>query len=131
MPQRGRGSAGRTNATMVMQVVVVLCLMLHLEYTHAAPQAVGDSGGWTFNSDSWPNGKHFRAGDVLLFNYDPNLHNVVAVDRGGYSSCTTPSGAKVFRSGKDRVRLGRGQNYFICSFPGHCESGMKVAINCV
>lgn len=26
---------------------------------------VGDSNGWSFNSPSWPNGKHFRAGDTL------------------------------------------------------------------
>ncbi|KAM1481774.1 hypothetical protein EV1_033631 [Malus domestica] len=104
---------------MVVQVVVVLCLMLHLEYTHAVTQAVGDSSGWTFNSDNWPKGKHFRADNVLVG------------DKGGYSSCTTSSVVKVFRSSKDRVRLGRGQNYFICSFPGHCKSGMKVAINCV
>ncbi|CAL9019913.1 unnamed protein product [Prunus brigantina] len=125
MSEQGRGSAG------TIGVVVVLCLMVQLGCSNAATYRVGESGGWSFNTDSWPNGKQFRAGDVLLFNYDPTLHNVVAVDKGGYSSCTTPNGAKVFKSGKDRIRLGRGQNYFICNFPGHCESGMKIAINAV
>lgn len=86
MPQQGRGSAGRTNATMVVQVVVVLCLMLHLEYTHAATQAVGDSGGWTFNSDSWPNGKHFRAGDVLC-KFDQVLLLKVYILRSFFCLC--------------------------------------------
>lgn len=66
---------------------------------------------------------------VAVFNYDSTTHNVVAVDRSGYNSCKTPGGAKVFSSGKDQIKLARGQNYFICNYPGHCESGMKVAIN--
>jgi len=65
----------------------------------------------------------------VVFNYSPAAHNVVAVNKGGYDSCKTPRGAKVYRSGKDQIRLARGQNYFICNFVGHCESGMKVAIN--
>uniref|UniRef100_A0A2N9FFS4 Basic blue protein n=1 Tax=Fagus sylvatica TaxID=28930 RepID=A0A2N9FFS4_FAGSY len=90
-----------------------------------ATYTVGDSGGWTFNTDSWPKGKRFRAGDVLIFNYDSTTHNVVAVDRAGYSSCTAPAGAKVYNTGKDQIKLGKGQNYFICNFSGHCASGMK------
>ena len=69
--------------------------------------------------------------DGAVFNYDPSYHNVVAVDRGGYRKCTTPARAKVYTTGKDQIRLVRGQNYFICNFSGHCESGMKIAINAV
>jgi hypothetical protein len=35
----------------------------------------------------------------------------------------------VFRSGNDCVTLRRGTNYFICTFQGHCQSGMKITIN--
>ncbi|KAK4572570.1 hypothetical protein RGQ29_030832 [Quercus rubra] len=123
----GRGSASQA---MVM-VVVLLCLLVQFEHVHAATYTVGGSGGWTFNTDSWPKGKRFRAGDVLVFNYDSTTHNVVAVDRAGYSSCTSPAGAKVYNSGNDQIKLAKGQNYFICNFSGHCASGMKVAINAV
>lgn len=68
---------------------------------------------------------------VAVFNYDSTTHNVVAVDRAGYSSCTSPAGAKVYNSGNDQIKLAKGQNYFICNFSGHCASGMKVAINAV
>jgi uncharacterized cupredoxin-like copper-binding protein len=34
----------------------------------------------------------------------------------------------VYKSGNDRVTLARGTNYFICSIPGHCQSGMKIAV---
>ncbi|CAJ1938276.1 unnamed protein product [Sphenostylis stenocarpa] len=118
----GRGSA--------MVLVLSLCfLVLHSEMAHAATYYVGDSGGWTFNTIGWPKGKRFRAGDTLVFNYNPGAHNVVVVNQGGYGSCKTPKGARVYRSGKDQIRLSRGQNYFICNYVGHCESGMKIAIN--
>uniref|UniRef100_A0A6N2MK95 Phytocyanin domain-containing protein n=1 Tax=Salix viminalis TaxID=40686 RepID=A0A6N2MK95_SALVM len=67
--------------------------------------------------------------DLRLFTYDPTIHNVVAVNRGGYSSCITPAGARVYKSGNDQIKLSKGQNFFICNVAEHCESGMKIAIN--
>ncbi|KAK7359075.1 hypothetical protein VNO77_01021 [Canavalia gladiata] len=120
----GRGSA--------CAWVLLLCFfVLHSEIARAATYKVGGLGGWTFNTAGWPKGKRFRAGDTLVFNYSPSAHNVVAVNSPGYNGCTAPRGAKVYQSGKDQIRLARGQNYFICSFPGHCQSGMKIAINAV
>ncbi|KAL5560477.1 hypothetical protein UlMin_036688 [Ulmus minor] len=121
----GRGSAVKITAMVAM----LLCIAAHLECVHGASYTVGNSGSWTFNTDSWPRGKRFKAGDVLIFNYDPKVHNVVQVDRNGYTNCKTPGGAKVYRSGKDQIKLVKGQNYFICNFPGHCQSNMKIAIN--
>ncbi|CAK9151192.1 unnamed protein product [Ilex paraguariensis] len=119
---QGRGSA-------ILGAAMVLCLLvLHCEVAQAATYTVGGAGGWTFNTDSWPRGKRFRAGDILVFNYKPSSHNVVAVNKGGYGACTTPRGAKVYGTGKDQIKLVKGQNYFICNFPGHCQSGMKIAI---
>ena len=60
-----------------------------------------------------------------MFNYNPSVHNVVAVSAAGYSRCSAP---RVYTSWKDRITLGRGTNYFICSFAGHCQSGMKIAV---
>ncbi|XP_077240011.1 basic blue protein-like [Tasmannia lanceolata] len=120
---QGRGSAH------VAMAVVLLCLLVHCEIAQAATYTVGDSGGWTFNVVNWPNGKRFSAGDVLVFKYSPAIHNVVAVTRNGYSGCTTPRGSKVFKSGNDRITLARGQNFFICNFVGHCQGGMKIAVN--
>lgn len=65
---------------------------------------------------------------AAVFNYSPSVHNVVAVSAAGYKGCTTPGGSKVFKSGKDRITLRRGTNYFICSFAGHCQAGMKIAV---
>ncbi|OMO70730.1 Plastocyanin-like protein [Corchorus olitorius] len=126
---QGRGSASQ--AKLSSAAILLLCFLVCLEIVDAATYTVGDSGGWTFNMVSWPKGKRFRAGDVLVFNYDATIHNVVAVNRGGYTGCTTPAGAKVYSSGKDQVKLAKGLNFFICNTAGHCESGMKIAINAV
>ncbi|KAI5356160.1 hypothetical protein L3X38_009055 [Prunus dulcis] len=121
---QGRGSAG-------VGVVLVMCLsllLLQCEWAEARSYTVGDAGGWTFNVAGWPKGKSFRAGDVLVFNYASSAHNVVAVNKAGYQTCSPPRAAKVFQTGKDQIKLAKGQNFFICNFPGHCQSGMKIAI---
>ena len=61
-----------------------------------------------------------------VFNYNPSVHNVVAVDAGGYYGCR-PSGTS-YSSGSDRITLGPGTSYFICSLNGHCGMGMKMVL---
>ncbi|XP_073127992.1 basic blue protein-like [Henckelia pumila] len=114
---------GRRSALLILAVVVMVLTAEATTYT------VGDSGGWSYFVSGWPQGKHFVAGDSLVFNYNPSFHNVVKVSGGGYNGCTTPSGSKVYQSGKDRITLAKGENYFICSIPGHCEAMMKIAVN--
>ncbi|XVF68112.1 hypothetical protein PTKIN_Ptkin10aG0176800 [Pterospermum kingtungense] len=118
---RERGSA-------IAATVLVCLLLLPFELAQAATYTVGGSSGWTFNADGWPKGKRFKAGDTLVFKYNPSIHNVVAVNRTGYNSCTSPKGAKVYRSGKDQIKLAKGQNFFICNVAGHCQAGMKLAL---
>lgn len=56
------------------------------------------------------------------------MHNVLVVDQKTYNSCwflpklTPGSGAEVFT-------LHSGMNYFICGYPGHCNLGMRIAVN--
>ncbi|XP_061348152.1 basic blue protein-like [Gastrolobium bilobum] len=128
---RGRGSA--SSIIVMVTLISLLCLLVMVEsLSPRAKYTVGGPGGWTFNTDTWPHGKKFLPGDVLIFNYDPTTHNVVAVDHTGYNSCmTSPASAKVYSSGNDQIRVYRGMNYFICNFTGHCESGMKLAINAI
>ncbi|MBA0782159.1 hypothetical protein Gotri_003021 [Gossypium trilobum] len=119
----------RGGAMAVAAATVVLYLLLsHFELAQAATYTVGGTGGWAFNVAGWTKDKRFKAGDTLVFKYSPSIHNVVAVNRAGYSSCTTPKGAKVYQSGKDQIKLVKGQNYFICNYSGHCQAGMKIAV---
>ncbi|XP_062079528.1 basic blue protein-like [Humulus lupulus] len=119
---------GRVSAMTTAALVLLLVLIGHSELVRAATYTVGGSRGWTFNVSRWPKGKHFKAGDTLVFIYDKRAHNVVAVNNAGYKSCMTPKGSKVFRSGKDRIKLKKGPNFFICNLPQHCKSGMKIAV---
>ncbi|XP_021771450.1 basic blue protein-like [Chenopodium quinoa] len=123
----GQGS-GSVRLSMVF-VVGILCFLTLTKPTFGAIYTVGGAGGWTFNVNTWTNGKSFKAGDVLAFNYDKTTHNVVSVNKRDYDSCTSPKGAKVYQTGKDRIKLAKGQNYFICSLPGHCPAGVKIAIS--
>ncbi|PWA85259.1 hypothetical protein CTI12_AA150910 [Artemisia annua] len=125
-PSLKKGSANR--ATMFIMVALVWLMVQSIEQVDAAVYTVGESSGWSFASGSWTNGKRFKSGDMLVFNYDSTIHNVVAVNKGGYNSCTAPAGATVYKSGKDRLKLSKGANFFICNVVGHCQSGMKIAI---
>ncbi|KAG2261603.1 hypothetical protein Bca4012_013685 [Brassica carinata] len=126
-----RRSTASCSAGAIVALMVVSVLVLQADYVQAATYIVGDSLKWDFNVVDWPKGKHFQAGDVLVFNYNPSIHNVVVVDSGGYKNCKTPAGATTYTSGKDRITLSKGQNFFICNFPGHCEGNMKIAVTAV
>ena len=131
---QGNGSAySALKASLYLTVAILSVVIFSSTGADAAgaTYVVGGPAGWTFNTDSWPKGKQFAAGDFLVFNYSPDVHNVVAVDRAGYIKCSAPPRARVFKSGRDKVKLVKGQNYFICSIAGHCDSGMKIAINAV
>jgi hypothetical protein len=58
----GRGSA-RAIGAMAFAVACCCCCVAIADA--ATTYYVGDSNGWSFSSPSWPNGKHFRAGDTL------------------------------------------------------------------
>ncbi|CAN6465877.1 unnamed protein product [Victoria cruziana] len=116
----GRGSA--------FLALAALCVVAHFTSVRGATYLVGDSRGWTFDMENWPVGKTFRAGDVLIFKYNPMYHNAVVVSPAAYRSCVAPKDARALSSGSDRITLTRGVNSFICTFAGHCEAGMKIQV---
>ncbi|KDO50927.1 hypothetical protein CISIN_1g048131mg [Citrus sinensis] len=120
---QARGSA-------IIAVVTVLLLLMHCNIGSATTFKVGDDGGWVFGVQNWPEGKTFKCGDILEFNYDPQRHNVIIVDQEGHDSCKPASDAKKFQTGKDQIVLNHGKNFFICGVPTHCsDHGMKLEIN--
>ncbi|KAL6176489.1 hypothetical protein ACLB2K_053122 [Fragaria x ananassa] len=109
-------------------ILLVFCVLIHYKIASAITNTVGDAAGWTFGIQSWPTGKQFHAGDILVFKYNKNVHNVIVTDENGFKTCNTATGQK-FISGNDQIKLKNGQNYFICGTPGHCAGGMKMAIS--
>ncbi|TVU11706.1 hypothetical protein EJB05_45308 [Eragrostis curvula] len=133
MAGRGRGSASGNSRAFA--VAVLLCAAALLASAPAAEAGmtyiVGDGAGWTRHLETWwLAGKTFRAGDVLVFNYDKEKHNVAWVSKGGYKRCIVSprDRSPVFTTGRDSVTLPRGTHYFICAMPGHCAAGMKLAV---
>ncbi|CAA2967306.1 mavicyanin-like [Olea europaea subsp. europaea] len=95
---------------------------------------VGDSAGWTTigNVDykQWSAKINFQIGDVIVFEYNPQFHNVMQVTHAEYRSCNASSPISTHTTGNDSITINtRGHHYFICAVPGHCQSGQKVDIN--
>jgi hypothetical protein len=64
------------------------------------------------------------------FLYSEGSHNVVVVDAQSYEACAVPSNAPTLTSGDDSVELGQaGRWLFICGVEGHCDAGMKLAVD--
>ncbi|KAL6536334.1 hypothetical protein OROGR_012906 [Orobanche gracilis] len=92
-------SEGKGNAMVMAAAILLVSLLLQCSPAHSANYTVGDSAGWDFDVAGWENGKNFKAGDTLVFNYDNNAHNVVVVDKSSYDSCSVPANAKTYVSG--------------------------------
>ncbi|KAI3978604.1 hypothetical protein MKX01_015779 [Papaver californicum] len=94
---------------------------------------VGDAEGWAVNVnyDSWVSGKTFTVGDSLVFNSGP-MHTVDEVSETDYDSCANDNSITSDSSGASTISLTTsGTHYFICGAMGHCDSGMKLAVNVV
>ncbi len=68
---------------------------------------------------------------VAEFLYNAEAHNVVRVNKQQYDFCNS-AGAVTHTDGATVFDLGRpGRYFFICSIPGHCEAGMKLALQVI
>ncbi|KAF8642633.1 hypothetical protein HU200_067314 [Digitaria exilis] len=74
---------------------------------------IGGDNGWSFGAVDWVKDKPIHAGEIL----------------SAYNMCTVPiSGGTRHTSGRDHIKVRKGKSFFICSTPGHCAKGMKIAI---
>ncbi|KAF9681275.1 hypothetical protein SADUNF_Sadunf06G0208800 [Salix dunnii] len=94
---------------------------------------VGDSAGWTsmgqVDYQEWAASKNFHIGDTLVFNYNNQFHNVKQVTQQGFESCNASSPIATYTNGYDTVAIEKpGHLYFICGYPGHCQTGQKIDI---
>ncbi|KAJ7297465.1 hypothetical protein O6H91_Y055500 [Diphasiastrum complanatum] len=64
-----------------------------------------------------------------LFNYRPDIHNVLLVTRSDYRACSSPNPVATFDNGKTTMSLTSvGSKYYMCGVAGHCGLGQKLAI---
>ncbi|KAK0600794.1 hypothetical protein LWI29_018421 [Acer saccharum] len=100
--------------------------------TLAKDFVVGDEKGWTinFNYQAWAQGKDFRVGDKLVFNYPVGAHTVFKVNGTSFQNCIKPPANEALTSGNDEIVLATpGRKWYICGVGKHCESaGQKLFI---
>ncbi|WCJ34724.1 Cupredoxin superfamily protein [Euphorbia peplus] len=113
-------------------VVILHLLALYLYVDARTTYTVGDTNGWTLlsNFPNWVRGKEFNVGDVLGFNYEKELHNVMQVNSTAYERCIVDVHTGLFSSGNDSIVLSKaGKMWFVCGVGDHCQNGQKLAIN--
>ncbi|KAM7269196.1 hypothetical protein ACFE04_024693 [Oxalis oulophora] len=103
-----------------------------VSFAHHKVYIVGDTAGWKamgVDYAKWASEHQFHVGDVLVFNYNNQQHNVKQVTADNFMHCNGTSPIATYTSGSDKIILKHaGHQYFICGYPGHCKMGQKVDI---
>ncbi|XP_015694694.2 mavicyanin-like [Oryza brachyantha] len=125
------GAARRRASAVAMAALAAAVMSAGL--AAAAVYEVGDKAGWTImgnpNYGSWAASKKFRLGDIVVFTYNKQFHNVMAVSKADYKNCDASKPIATWSTGNDSVVLNAtGHHYFLCGFPGHCAIGQKVDV---
>ncbi|GMN41067.1 hypothetical protein TIFTF001_010282 [Ficus carica] len=115
----------------LLQVYAFLALSSAITYCGATTYTVGDNSGWDIstNLETWPTGKIFNVGDILVFQYSSS-HGVSEVTRKSFDSCNTTNVLDAFsNNGNTTVALTKpGERYFVCGNKLHCLGGMKLQV---
>ncbi|KAJ1287867.1 hypothetical protein BS78_02G043500, partial [Paspalum vaginatum] len=114
--------------------VLLLAVVVAAAWPASATQwMVGNGGGWGpfLNQSGWADGKTFRVGDSLGFRVQSGAHTVAQVGEEDFAACNLDGNLLGFwDSGSDVVQLDQpGKMWFICTKPGHCDYGVKLAVD--
>ncbi|KAL0348835.1 UNVERIFIED_CONTAM: Mavicyanin [Sesamum angustifolium] len=115
---------------------VLVCLMFAstIQLSAGAVYKVGDSAGWTtignVDYNLWAATKTFQVNDIIVFEYNPQFHNVMQVTHAEFRACNASSPISTHTTGNDSITINtHGHHFFLCGVPGHCQAGQKVDIN--
>ncbi|CAN6199498.1 unnamed protein product [Urochloa humidicola] len=127
------GGGAATAAARSAAVVALLAVAVLAGVASAAVYEVGDKTGWTVmgnpNYAAWAASKTFHKNDVVVFTYNKQFHNVMAVSKADYKNCDASKPIATWSTGNDSVVLNTtGHHYFLCGYTGHCAAGQKVDI---
>ncbi|XWS16460.1 hypothetical protein CRYUN_Cryun34aG0089700 [Craigia yunnanensis] len=97
---------------------------------------VGDDLGWKVPSNgataysTWVANKRFMVGDILVFNFTTNEHDVLQVPKASFDACTdaNPIGNMITNGPANITLNSAGEQYYICTIGQHCQRGQKLAI---
>ncbi|KAG2729311.1 hypothetical protein I3843_01G239000 [Carya illinoinensis] len=122
-----------TSGVALFGVVAVLLLQCAAAQT---VHVVGDNIGWSVPAggasayETWAANKQFMVGDILLFNFATNEHDVLQLPKESYDSCSSsnPIGNTITIGPANITLSTAGTNYYICTIGRHCQSGQKLAV---
>ncbi|KAG8379830.1 hypothetical protein BUALT_Bualt07G0130200 [Buddleja alternifolia] len=97
---------------------------------------VGDGIGWDIPPNTsvsyanWASGRTFVVGDILVFNFMTNQHDVLQVPQASYAACTQDNAiGSVITTGPANITLdSAGDHHYICTVGRHCLAGQRLAI---
>ncbi|CAH8306693.1 unnamed protein product [Eruca vesicaria subsp. sativa] len=113
-----------------MSTFLCLCLVLIFFYMVSSATSATLTVNWSLGTDYTPlaSAKTFAVGDTIVFSYSAG-HTVDEVSENDYKSCTLGNSITSDSSGTTTIALQTtGPRYFICGIPGHCSTGMKLAL---
>ncbi|XP_009386091.2 mavicyanin-like [Musa acuminata AAA Group] len=111
-------------------VALLVLLVAAAPAASATDYTVGDLQGWVSGVDytAWASGKTFNVDETLFFQYN-GLHTLAEVGEADYKACSASNSIQTYTDQSTKITLTRpGSRYFICGTPGHCSSGMKLAV---
>ncbi|KAJ6673223.1 BLUE COPPER PROTEIN [Salix viminalis] len=97
---------------------------------------VGGTTGWTVPQSgaafysTWAANNTIKVGDILVFNFAANIHDVVKVTKTDYDACSASNPISSSFTPPVRITIdASGDHYFFCSIGNHCSSGQKLMIS--
>ncbi|KAJ6731912.1 PEELING CUPREDOXIN putative-RELATED [Salix purpurea] len=120
---------------MALLAAISVAYLIHSSSAQTT-YTVADTTGWIIPQtdpalySTWAANKTFKVGDILVFNFGVNSHDVATVTKANYDACNTSSPLSLLSTPPVRITINdSGEHYYFCSFPGHCSAGQKLMIN--
>ncbi|XWS20432.1 hypothetical protein CRYUN_Cryun31cG0100600 [Craigia yunnanensis] len=117
-------------------VGIIIAVVLMLFTVAQTVHVVGNDMGWTIPPNgataygTWAASKRFMVGDILVFNFTTNEHDVLQVPKASFDACSddNPIGNKLTNGPANVTLNSTGEHYYICTIGQHCQLGQKLAI---
>ncbi|XP_074375448.1 mavicyanin-like [Apium graveolens] len=118
-------------------IIVVVVLIYYPDHSNGAQYLVGgEDYKWSIplTNDfytNWSSSHAFVVGDTLLFDYDPELHNLFQVSGREFKDCTADQAFNVYHSPASVRLMEQGVFYYVCTVLNYCSLGQKLMVSVV
>ncbi|KAJ9540071.1 hypothetical protein OSB04_026577 [Centaurea solstitialis] len=80
--------------------------------------------------NNWSSAQSFHPGDLLYFDFESQMYNVLQVAYHQYARCEAEYWEEIYKEGPALVSLTReGEAYFICDMFNYCSLGLKMTVD--